>query len=326
MKEPTGFVDLQVNGYQGVSFSSESLTAAEIARVSRELAQAGTAAFCSTVVTSSWATYEHVLPLLAAAIKNGGDGARMLGVHMEGPFISPLPGAVGVHPKEHVRAPDIAELDRLFELSQGTLKVLTVAPEVPGMPAFIRHAVELGVTVSVGHTMAGADDVQRAVEAGATLCTHLGNGCPNEIHRHDNSIWAQLGSSLKVMMISDGEHLPPAVIRAFMRARPADELIVTSDAAPVAGFPPGEYECFGSHVRITESGRVENLDAPTLAGSSARMLNCLNHLADLGYRDEDLLWKLGVINPLAAIGLSSEDVDWPASSRVVWDGTQFQNS
>ncbi len=329
-----GFVDLQVNGYAGRDFTAAALSDEDVLAVSAELARRGTAAYCPTVVTTCWDVYEHVLPILGRACKRGSAGrqspreasrgllSRPLGIHLEGPFISPEDGAVGAHPKAHVQPPSIAALERLIELADGQVRLLTLAPEGQGAVELIACARGHGIAVSVGHTLAGADDVNRAAAAGATLSTHLGNGCPNQIHRHMNPIWPQLANpDLAAMIITDGHHLPPAVIAAILAAKGGRRVIVTTDSVSVAGLPPGEYETLGTRVVLEPSGRVRNAQAPTLAGSSACMIDCMNHLASLGLLEVEDLYRVGRDNPLAAIGASADDLA-PGVS-VQWDGLRF---
>ena len=231
-----GFVDLQVNGYAGVNFSSDTLTLAEVLSVTQLLARRGTQAFCPTVITAPPAVYRHALPVLAEAIRDPRSQGRLLGIHLEGPFISPEDGAVGAHPVEFVRLPSPADFDALYRLADGQITLLTLAPELPGALELIRHVVGLGVVVSIGHTLADGPVVRAAVEAGVRLSTHLGNGCPNLLHRHHNPIWPQLAAGeLSAMLITDGHHLPPEVIAAFLAAKGPGRILVTSDAAPAAG-------------------------------------------------------------------------------------------
>mgnify|MGYP006290170533 CR=1 FL=1 len=303
----SSFVDLQVNGYGGVSFADPSLTADDIARAVQTLRAKGTSAFCPTVVTAAPATYRHVLPLLADACDRF--PTSLLGPHLEGPFISPEDGAVGAHPKEHVRPPSVDAFEHLQNLARGRIRILTLAPEVPGAMELIEYATGQGIVVGLAHTRAGEDVIARAVQAGARLSTHLGNGCPQMIHRHDNPIIAQLGSPLSSSIITDGHHLPPAFIRAVFAAKGVEETLVISDSAGIAGLPPGVYETAGAHVRMEPSGRISNLDAPGLAGSSATMLVCMQHITHLCGLSEDAVWRLGRDNPLTMLGLSGDDVD-----------------
>ena len=318
-----GFVDLQVNGYRGVNFSDAGLTVDQVLNVAAELAARGTIAFCPTVITSSPDTYRKVLPVLAEAAGER-EGRGILGIHLEGPFINSREGAVGAHDAGFVQAADVALFEELWQLSGRRVALLTLAPEVTGAPWLIRYARDRGAAVSIGHTLCGTEDVKEAVACGATLSTHLGNGCPNLLDRHHNPIWAQLDSPLHAMLITDGHHLPPPVIRTFMRVKGAGHVILTSDSASVAGLPPGEYSCAGRPVRITASGRVENLLAPTLSGSSATLLDCVNHLADLGFADEALLTRVSVDNPLAAIGCTRAALDGLAGAALYWDCGRFR--
>jgi N-acetylglucosamine-6-phosphate deacetylase len=300
----SGFVDLQVNGYAGVDFTSPSLTMAQIESTIQALFQRGTSLFLPTVITTGWDTYTHVLPLLAEAIADPKNRARILGIHLEGPFLSPEDGARGVHPKIHIRPPDRAALEALIELAGGSVRLLTLAPELPGALDLIHWTVERGIIVAIGHTLADSQTIQAAVAAGARLSTHLGNGIPNHIHRHVNPLWAQLAEpALTAMLITDGHHLPADFVRAALAAKGIQRVIVTSDAAPAAGMPPGEYDLFGVQVRLEANGRLHSPVTGTLAGSAATMLDCMNWLAGLGALDEAGLWAVGRDNALRVLGL-----------------------
>jgi len=299
----SSFVDLQVNGYMGVDFSNPSLTPEAVSKVASLLKAKGTGAFLATVVTSPMDSYRKTLPAIVEAMRSGSSGAGILGIHLEGPFISPEDGAVGAHSKSAVQAPSLKAFDELQALCDGSLKLLTLAPELPGALALIRHAKASGVVVSAGHSLCSASDADAAFEAGASLSTHLGNGVPNMMHRHLNPVIAQLSSGLSPMLISDGHHLPASFIKVVFAAKGLANSVVVSDSAPVAGMPPGEYEILGTKARVCEDGSVRNLNAPTLAGSSATMLQCLNFLASSLSLDERALWALGRDNPLRALGL-----------------------
>ncbi len=312
-------VDLQVNGFAGVDFASAALTRSGIARVCATLLERGTSGFLATVITTAWPVYEHVLPLLADAVTRPPAGARVLGIHLEGPFISAEPGAVGAHPRQHVQAPSLAAFDRLRNLADGSLALLTLAPEIPGALVVARAAVRAGVVVATGHTLACDADMQAAVSTGARLITHLGNGCPTTLPRHDNPIVTQLASGLQPMIIADGQHLPPAFVRLVARVTGRNGLIAVSDASPVAGLPPGDYESFGTPVRLEASGRLVCRDRDALAGSSVALLQCLNWLAAQGWTEPEL-WAAGRDNALAVLRRSRSDLP---DAGVVWRDDQF---
>jgi N-acetylglucosamine-6-phosphate deacetylase len=302
-------IDLQVNGWGGVDFSSRSLTAEGVCKATAALANLGTAGYCATVVTAASEVYEHVLPVLAAAMQTPACKGRLLGIHLEGPFISPKDGARGVHPLPHVQPPSIELFDRFQKLAKGNIRLLTLAPEEKGALELIGHVCRSGVTVAIGHTLADGDTVRRAVEAGATLSTHLGNGSPNMIGRFENQLWPQLAEPrLMPTLITDGHHLPPDFVRTVIAAKGFENILLVSDASPLAALPPGEYECFGTRVRVEEDGCIRNLAAPTLAGSSACLADCAAWLKKIVSLTDRQLRQITVENPLRALGLSPADV------------------
>lgn len=301
---PAGYVDLQVNGFAGVDFSAPGLTVDRVYQVAQELERRGTASFCPTVITSPLPLYEENLPVLAEAIANPGPGARMLGIHLEGPFISPADGARGAHAQEHVRAPDPELFDRLCRLAGSRVVLLTLAPDQPDAAALIRDAVSRGITVSLGHHLAGEDRITEACAAGAAAVTHFGNGLPNLLPRHPNPLWTQLVETrLQLMLITDSHHIPPTLIRAVFACRGPAGVIVVSDAAPVAGLPPGRYRTLGQAVELELSGRLWNPVGQHLVGSSASMRECVEHLRSLRVTDEAGLDRVSRLNPLALLGL-----------------------
>ena len=301
-----GWVDLQVNGFLGVDFSSPDLTEVDFGCACRALLAQGTAAFLPTVITSSLDTYAHNLPLMAEVMAREEFQGRLLGFHLEGPFISRVPGAVGAHNPAYVRDPDIALLERLLDLADGRVRLLTLAAELPGADDLARCAVERGIAVSIGHSLYTTADLDRLADAGATALTHFGNGIPNMLPRHDNPLWVGLAhDAYTAMCITDGHHLPAPVIKTVARAKGADKFIVVSDASPVAGLPPGHYHFLDNDAILEPSGLFHNPEKQCLVGSSATMQQCMAHLAGLGVFTEDELDKAGHINPLKMIGLAA---------------------
>jgi N-acetylglucosamine-6-phosphate deacetylase len=230
---------------------------------------------------------------------------HLLGIHLEGPFISPEDGARGAHPRQHVRLPSCELFDRLRGLAGGHVSLLTLAPELPGAFELIRHARETGVVVSLGHHLGDREVIERACAAGATAATHLGNGIPNRLPRHPNPLFDQLDEErLWAMLISDGHHVPDAFIRVVLRVKGLERFIVVSDAAPVAGLAPGRYESLAQEVVLEESGLLWNPREGHLVGSSACLLDCVNRLAAATSLGEAELWRAAHDNPLELIGRS----------------------
>lgn len=319
-----GFVDLQVNGWMGIDFSGPDLSLRNIGRVTRDLVDRGTIAYCPTLITSHYDTYRKNLPLFAEAMRDPDIGPHLLGLHLEGPFISPKNGARGAHPRRFVKKPSLADFDTFQEWAEGTIRMVTLDPSQPRAPALIRHLHSRNIIVSMGHHLAPIPALEEGLEAGITCATHVGNGIPNTIPRHDNPIWWQLArDGLTGTFITDGHHLPAPFIKVALRAKTIDQFVVVSDASPLAGMPPGEYNVFGMTVQIEPSGRIYAPASGSLVGSHSTMLDCMNHLAGLDIMTEPELWKAGLHNPLNVLGLSPDDIKHIPGPAVTFDGRAF---
>jgi len=316
-----GFIDLQVNGWKGIDFTAPGLALDLVREVTFDLRRHGTLAYCPTVTTAPETTLRENLAVLAQAMDDPEIGGHLLGIHLEGPFISPEPGASGVHPKAFIQPPSVEAFTRFQEWARGRIAILTLAPEVDGALALTRAASEQGGVVSIGHHMASNAAMQAAVDAGARCATHIGNGLPNQIHRHQNPLWWQLAADeLWGLFITDGHHLPPALIKVALRAKTLDRFIVTSDASPLAGMPVGTYHAFGKEVEVEPSGRIWCEESSGLAGSHANMLECMNVLASLNLLTEDELWQVGFANPLALLGKSADTLANLPGPDITFDG------
>jgi N-acetylglucosamine-6-phosphate deacetylase len=191
---------------------------------------------------------------------------------MEGPYLSPDDGPRGAHPRAFVRGADVDDLRRRQEAAGGRIRLVTVAPEAPGVLKVIEHLVGGGVRVAIGHTSATPAQIADAVSAGATLSTHLGNGCAQVLPRHPNVIWEQLADDrLMASFIVDGHHLPAATVKSMVRAKTPGRSILVTDAIAAAGMPPGRYTLGGQEVELSPAGRVAAPGAPNLAGSALRL-------------------------------------------------------
>ena len=300
----TGWVDLQVNGYGGVDFNAPGLTVEAVKAVTDRLNADGTAAFLPTLVTGDPEMLIATVRTVVAARKRYPECERsILGFFMEGPFISDKPGAVGTHPIEWVHAPDLALFERFQDAAEGLVKLVNVAAEVPGMPEFVKELSGRGVTVSLGHQLAKTPaEVEGCIAAGAKAFTHLGNGIPNQIDRHDNIVFTALVEDrASVMFIPDGHHLPDTMLKLYTRAVPLERLIAVSDAQYPAGMPPGEYEVCGAHARLEPDGLLWNPARKCLVGATAPMAKMMKLLADRIGLTERELTAIGHDNPLKLI-------------------------
>jgi N-acetylglucosamine-6-phosphate deacetylase len=316
-----GFIDLQVNGYRGVDFSSPKLSEKQFREACGELSCNGTAAFLPTLITGPTELYERNLPLMASLMVKPGIQGHALGFHIEGPFISPREGARGVHNPEWIRKPDTDYFDRLQKLADGKIRLLTIAADIEGAASLTRHAVSRGVTVSLGHHLALDEHLEDISQAGAKALTHLGNGVPMMLNRHHNPIWSGLSQdSLYAMIVTDGHHLPGSLIKVIIRAKGVEKTVVVSDASPVAGQPPGRYISMGREVILEPDGLLYDSLSGYLAGSSSNMLKCMNFLASLGILRFEELLQVGFYNPLNLIGIDPSDV--AATAPIFFDSDE----
>lgn len=272
------FWDLQVNGRWGVSFSDATITPEQVARIARAQAALGTARFCPTLITASQEAMLAGVRAIASACDADPDiDRRVLGIHLEGPWISPEDGYRGAHPRDHVRAPDWAEFQELQRASGSRVVLVTLAPERPGVLDLIGRLAETGVAVAVGHSAADGAAIDAAIRAGAKLSTHLGNGVPALLPRHPNAIWAQAArEELWASFIADGHHLDAATLRVLLLAK-APRFLLVSDASPLAGSPPGLYGPW----EVLDDGRIVVAGTPYLAGSNVTLLQAVENLAGL---------------------------------------------
>lgn len=286
-----GLFDLQINGHGGIWFSDESLTPEKVIEALEPHYRFGITRLLPTLVTASHEAFVSGFTAIRQACEQERWVDQMVaGCHQEGPYISREDGPRGAHPLKHVRAADWDEFCHYQEASGGRIRLLTLAAEAEGAVPFISKAVDAGITIAIGHTGANSDQVTAAVDAGATLSTHLGNGAHGQMRRHPNYIWDQLGDSrLTASIIPDGHHLPPSVIRSFIAAKGKSNIVITCDAAGLAGCPPGPYKAASGDVEILEDGRIVIAGQDQLlAGSSLETDVCVAHamsVADLSMRE-----------------------------------------
>ena len=262
--ELPGLFDLQVNGFGGVDFNRPGLTSDRAAEAIDRMRATGVTRCLPTLITSSFDAFAPAARILA-----GMSNAAIAGVHMEGPYISAEDGARGAHPRAHVTPASVEDFKRRQDAACGRIVLVTLAPEVPGAVELIEHLVASGVRVAIGHTAADAAQLADAIAAGATLATHLGNGCAQMLPRHPNVIWELLAADAAfASLIVDGHHLPPATVKAMVRAKGAAKTILVTDAIAAAGCAPGRYAIGGVDCDLGADGRVSLPGTPYLAGSS----------------------------------------------------------
>lgn len=299
------FFDLQINGGHGIGFTSPRLTADGVRSVVELCRAHGIAGLCPTVVTNAHDVLRHAFAVLRQACESDAELAEaMPRFHLEGPFISPEDGPRGAHPRAHVRPCDEEEFQRLQEAAGGRIGLVTLAPEAPGALPFIERRAKEGVVVSLGHSGAAPETIRAAVRAGARLSTHLGNGCPRTLPRHENLLWEQLAADeLSASLITDGCHLPWSLVRCFIRMKRPERIILTCDVSEMGGLPPGRYGQWDQQVEVMPEGKIILCGQGVLAGSWAFTDHCVARLTASGHASPAEALMMAGENPRRLLGL-----------------------
>lgn len=259
-----GFFDLQVNGFAGVDFNHPNVSVEQVQHALAAMRATGVTRLLPTLITSAFESFARCARTLARI-----QDPAIAGIHMEGPYLAEADGPRGAHPRLHVRGATLDDFQRRQEAAEGRIVLVTLAPEVDGAIPLIEHLVVAGIRVAIGHTAATPEQIRDAIRAGATLSTHLGNGCAEVLPRHPNFIWEQLAADeLMTSLIVDGHHLPPATVKAMIRAKTTARTILVTDAVAAAGQPPGVYEMGGTKVTLSADGQVRDSVGWWLAGSA----------------------------------------------------------
>ena len=275
-----GFIDLQVNGCAGYDLNAEELSTETLLGLVHAMLRGGVTCFAPTLITASEENLLHRIRILAEARRlHPAVAACVPFLHIEGPHISPLDGYRGAHPAEFVRPPSIAEFDRWQAAAGGLIGIVTLSPHFDNSCDYIRALVKRRVLVSIGHTHASPQQIHAAVDAGATLSTHLGNGIAQQIPRHQNPIWPQLADDrLTASFIADGHHLPADALKAMLRAKTISRAILVSDMVALAGMAPGIYNTpVGGKVELRPDGRLCVFGSDLLAGSATPLAHAITH-------------------------------------------------
>ncbi len=286
-----GYVDLQVNGYQGIDFNQPLRSVAELRLAADAMLSDGVRKALPTLITGSIDDMCECIRSLRAAIDNDPLCHDLFaGIHLEGPFLSRKPGFIGAHPPQHALDADLIALAKLIDCGEGLVKLVTLAPEVDRGGAMTRFLVERNVAVSAGHTDASLDELDVCIEAGLKLFTHLCNACPPEMNRHDNIIYRALRRSdrLRYTLIADGFHVPKVLFENILNWVSHDRLAVVSDAISAAGLGPGVYRLAGREVSIGPDKAARDPSGKHFVGSACSMRDADRWLiASLGLSEEE---------------------------------------
>lgn len=290
---PEGYIDLQVNGYGGVDFNQNELTAHALNGACRKLRADGVGGVLATIITDEVGVMLDRLRRLYA-LREADDFVRdvIIGFHIEGPFISGLPGYVGAHPVEAVRPAEVDTMHKFLDVGGGLVRLVTLAPECDQGQRTTRMLADQGVAVSAGHTDASLDQLKAAIDAGLSMFTHLGNGCPSLLPRHDNIIQRVLSlrDRLMICFIADGVHIPFFALKGYLETVGPDRAIVVSDAMPAAGLGPGRYTLGRWDLHVGDDLAVRSPDASRLIGSAMSMRQAEKNLREhIGLHEADVV-------------------------------------
>ncbi len=299
-----GLLDMQVNGYKGSDYSLEDFSERYVHNIIKSLAVSGATQHVPTFVSVPEKRLVRNLELTSKAI-NGFEDVKnaIAGIHIEGPFISSEEGPRGAHDRRYIREPDFDEFEEWQEAAEGRIVYVTVAPERKGSIDFIKRVTAAGVCVAIGHTGAEPEEIWKAVDAGAGLSTHLGNGSYTMVPRLRNYIWEQLAADkLIASIISDGFHLPGSVVKVFAGAKGLDHLVLVSDAALFGGFKPGVYKRGDLDIEVFDDEHL-GLPGTTILAGAAHLLDWdIAHFMDFTGTSLEETIPLCTTNPAKLIG------------------------
>ena len=301
----SGYVDLQVNGYAGVDFNGDNLTVDAMHGVCQRMRDEGAAGFLPTVITDEVDVMAARLARLAD-VRRADPLARemILGVHIEGPFISAAPGNVGAHPQAAVRPANLAQMERLLEAADGLTRIVTLAPEHDEGLHVTRYLADHGITVAAGHCDPSLEQLQAAIDAGLSMFTHLGNGCPAKLNRHDNIIQRTLSLSdqLWISFIADGHHVPFPALGNYLRSARIERCVIVSDAISAAGLGPGRYQVGNQSVEVGEDLVPRSADGTHFVGSATTIPKMMENLRRDLRLSQDEIQQLTSIGPRRILG------------------------
>lgn len=306
----TDFFDLQVNGYGGVDFNRDALTADDLHAACARLERDGASGILATIITEHLETMEARLRRIVELRERDELARRIIaGFHIEGPFLNETPGFRGAHPVDAIKPANGDDTKRLLDAGGGLVRLLTLAPERDAGAHVTRYLCEQGVRVAAGHCDASLDELDRACDAGLSLFTHIGNGCPMELNRHDNIVQRALSLSdrLWLCFIADGAHVPFFALKNYLSAASLERCIVVTDAIAPAGLGPGRYTLGRWQLDIGQDMVARAPDGSHLVGAAITMpqsaANLRNHLQLSPAEIEQLCAR----NPRAALGWHNEE-------------------
>src|SRR5438270_6339708 len=298
-----GFIDIHMHGGAGVDLMRAS--SSDLPRLGKFLPKHGVTGYFATTVAAplddTCAALERLADAIEATISDGGPQARPLGIHLEGPFLSHK--RRGVHPPENLVAPTLAIFDRFWQAARGHVRMLTIAPEIPGAMEVITEAARRKVCVSIGHSDAQMPIAQNAVKAGARHATHTFNAMRPLDHRDPGIIGEVLSDdNLSADIIVDGIHVAPEIVKLFLRAKGRERAVLITDAISATGMPDGRYQLGPIQVDVSNGKCTAN---GSLAGSVLTMDRAVRNVTQFSNWSLRDAVQAATLNPSRAVGLAA---------------------
>lgn len=308
-----GFIDIHCHGAVGADVMDADV--AGTLKIARFKASQGVTGWVPTGITNPFPAIEEAVTALTGAARQNLDGARILGFHMEGPFINPK--RKGAHQEEMIVDADLAWTRSLMENVPGRL-IVTVAPEMPGALEFIRAIRKEGALIGIGHSNATYHEAEAAYQAGATHGVHTFNGMRELHHREPGIIGAIMDLPLAAEVILDGIHLHPAIVRILSKLKLPNGIILVTDAIRAAGLADGEYDLGG--LRVQKKGKEARLADGTLAGSTLTMQEAVQNAVKLVGLSIVNVMKMASLNPARVMGIADRkgSIDTGKDADLTW--------
>jgi N-acetylglucosamine-6-phosphate deacetylase len=302
----TKYFDLQVNGYAGVDFNLDDLTAEDLQQACAKLKQDGVQGILATIITADRSRMiSRLQRIVQLRERNPFIKDIIYGIHLEGPFLNKEAGYHGAHNPKWIFNGNTEVMKKLLDAAGGLTRIVTLAPEVDKGFLVTKMLAQNGIVVSAGHSNASLDVLNGALDNGLSMFTHLGNGCPINMDRHDNIIQRVLSLKEKIWktFIADRIHIPPFALKNYLELSGIDKSIIVTDAMAAASIDPGKYTLGGIDLEVGSDGIVKRPDEPHFSGSSITMQQSRQILLDRLNLSNEVINKMQYDNPRLAIGI-----------------------
>ncbi len=294
------YYDIQVNGYAGVDFNQNNLTIENLRHASLKLEDDGVKGIFATIITTDLSDMISRIEQLVHLRKQDSVISKIIkGIHIEGPFINSELGYRGAHPEKFILKPDVEVMKKLVDAGDGLVRIVTLAPEMDNSNEVIRYLKSQNIIVSAGHCNPTLHQLKSAIDAGLSMFTHLGNGCPQVLLRHDNIIQRVLSlkNELLICFIADGIHIPFYALKNYIALAGIENVIITTDAMAAAGAKAGRYTISNIELEVGEDRVVREPGKDNFAGSAIDMKSSYKNLVEkVGLTIEESI-KLTYSNP-----------------------------